>query len=704
MSVMRPQSETGIRTGVESSESHPAPIGNTPGALGRLAAGVRISRLVYPALLVVVAIGLSAAGVSGTSIGVLTATQLHGKPDPALLAGTPRPIRSDEWNVATPLIVAQSHHGYPRMTEDGIGEHDLSVLLDVPNTDWSTFFRPWDIPTLALDVEHGFAARWWLMSLILLLGAYLLLLALTDRTDIAILFSLGLWLSPFFHWWYLPIALEPVGMGMFALGAFLYSLRAPSTARRVAWLAVAAYSTVGFTLVFYPPFQIPTALVLGVVGISYVMGCWGELSLTWRRLVIDLGSMAVVIGATLLVFYVHSRSTIIAVNSTVYPGQRRVTGGDTSLMQLLSAPFGLSLARHGASLTSANTNQSEISSFVLLGPFVLLQLQRVRLREFTRRWRFLLAGTAVVFVVITIWYLVSLPPIVARILLLDRVPPGRALVGVGVAGILLMALFCAAEFENDDDVQPGPGRRRRSTADDRNRRLLTGALVCAGVAFGLYFWAGRGLMQADPALGLSLWKAGAVSAAVAVVVFLTSARRVILGGVALVLFGASISLPANPLYEGLGPLTSSPLLTSFTREASDAPDATHREWLSFAGSNIDDILIASGVPTLNAVDFYPNAKTWKILDPHDRYSSIWNRYANVYFSPAPTGSPPTLTLVQADVVSVSIDPCGSAAGQLGVGFVVSPTALTAPCLDLAVPGGGAGQRPYIYRRSSLGGR
>jgi len=192
MSVIYPHDEGQPQTDSAVPEHEASVTESARRGPGRLVWGLRASRLIYPALLVVAAIGLSTAGLSGTSIGVLTATQLHGKADPALVAGTPRAIRSDLKNVATPLIVGQSQHGYPRTTMDGIGPHDLSVILDIPNTDWSTLFRPWDIPALGLNVEHGFAARWWLMSLILLLCAYLLLLALTDRTDIAVIFSLAI--------------------------------------------------------------------------------------------------------------------------------------------------------------------------------------------------------------------------------------------------------------------------------------------------------------------------------------------------------------------------------------------------------------------------------------------------------------------------------------------------------------------------------
>ena len=68
-------------------------------------------------------------------------------------------------------------------------------------------------------------------------------------------------------------------------------------------------------------------------------------------------------------------------------------------------------------------------------------------------------GTATVFVVMTAWYLISLPPIVASLLLLDRVEAQRAILGVGLwLLIILMALFCASEFQNEDVPQPGSRR------------------------------------------------------------------------------------------------------------------------------------------------------------------------------------------------------------------------------------------------------
>jgi hypothetical protein len=684
-------------TGADGTDVRPAVHDAPPGGPVPWYRHERVPRLVFPIVLVLAWVVLTCIGLSGTSIGVVAAGTTGASHDGHLVAGTPRPIRSDEWNVATPLIVAQSHHGFSRYTVSGLGPHDLTVVLDIPNRDWSTAFRPWDVPMLLLDVTHGFAARWWAMSLVLLLGAYLLLLELTDRTDIAVLFSLGLWLSPFFHWWYESISLESVGMPMLGLAFLLWALRARTRPGRIACLLLSAYSFVGFVLVFYPPFQVPVGLVLGIIVGCEIFGRVRRGELGWRRLVVDVVVVGAATGAVCAAFLLHSESTIAAVTGTVYPGERRAAGGTTTLFQLFSAPFGVPLANHGLSLTG--TNQSEISSFLLLGPFALLQLFRIRLRDVGSRWRLLLVGAGAGFLLVTAWYLVSLPPLLAHFLLLDRSPPVRSIAGVGVGGFLLMALFCAAEVAPADGSGDATGRAARHQREFA-RRVATGAAVCGVLAFGMYFWAGRLFITTFPPLGMTLWGVALFSGAAAVVVWLTSARRVLAGGIALVVFGSVVSLVANPLYQGLGPLTSSPLLPVLHSVARHPADPADTVWVSYAPPPVNDVLLASGLDTLNSVDTYPNADVWKIFDPERRAAGIWNRYANLVFAPGAPGSSPVITLLAGDAVQVTFDPCGPEAARLHVGFVLSPAPVAGSCLHLEARPTVFRQPLYVYSRSS----
>src|SRR5579872_2052524 len=102
MSTAPPRPQRDISTGVRVSVTRRA-----ARVLHLLRERPRLTRWVFPAVLVVVTVGLSAAGVSGTSVGVLRSSTTPGAHDPSLIAGTPRPVRSDEWNVSTPLLVGQ---------------------------------------------------------------------------------------------------------------------------------------------------------------------------------------------------------------------------------------------------------------------------------------------------------------------------------------------------------------------------------------------------------------------------------------------------------------------------------------------------------------------------------------------------------------------------------------------------------------------
>ena len=128
---------------------------------------------------------------------------------------------------------------------------------------------------------------------------------------------------------------------------------------------------------------------------------------------------------------------------------------------------------------------------------------RTRLGDWGRRWRLLLIGASAGFLVVAAWYLVSLPPLLARVLLLDRTPAGRAIIGVDVGGFLLMALLCAAEVAPVDRSGEGTGRVPRLQREFLHR-IATGAAVCGILAFGLYFWAGRQFIVTFPGLGLNL--------------------------------------------------------------------------------------------------------------------------------------------------------------------------------------------------------
>ena len=635
---------------------------------------------IFPVTVVVLVLVLTGLGWSGSSIGVLEPNGQH------VIAGTPRGLRSDEWSVATPLIVAASHHGYSATSQASIGSHNMGVLLDVPTKTWPTIFRPWDYGFFVLGVTRGFAFRWWTLSAVLLLGAYGLILQLARKVGAAAAFAIALWASPFFHWWYLDLSFVSAGMAMAALAAFLAALDRRAGLGRNLLLLGCAYTLVSFVLVLYPPFQIPAAMVMIFVGVGDLLGrhrsCPGILRTAGRCLGVVLAGSLFVVAA----YYLANRAAIHLINGTVYPGRRQGTGGNPDLYQLLSAPYGWAIAAHGDSLTFSN--QSEISSFIPVAPFVCLQLLRLRFSALAPRARGHVAGALAALALLSVWFFIGLPGPIAALTGLDWVPGFRVIGGIGLAGLVLVAVFSTGLEVRDH--HRGVRSFRAGTVDSA---VAVGALTAATVAFGVTYLTGSLLESASPGLGIGSHTKLIAALAMGAVTFLLSAGFAVLGGCLLAIFGLIVSLPANPLYSGLAPLTSDAVTGVFR----SVPGSAGARWLSFTGPQVADELIASGLPTINGVSFYPDPAAWQVLDPTGSERHVWDRYARISFAAQPALLTPKLDLLGPDEIKITIDPCGSQLPRLGVHFAVSDSPMLEPCLTLVRTSTLLGMRVFIYR-------
>src|ERR1700693_1236818 len=62
--------------------------------------------------------------------------------DDGLVAGQPRPIRSDEWAVLTPFTQVAVLNGFQRFHASAIGTEDLRMVYSLPIFDWGIIFKP----------------------------------------------------------------------------------------------------------------------------------------------------------------------------------------------------------------------------------------------------------------------------------------------------------------------------------------------------------------------------------------------------------------------------------------------------------------------------------------------------------------------------------------------------------------------------------
>ena len=610
-----------------------------------------------PIVVAVAVVVLTALGVSGSSIG-----QMSTAPDAesSVIVGSPRAIRTDEWVVRTPLVLGQVERGFGVDAPVGVGEHDMSVLYDLPTTSWSTLFRPQLWGYFVLPAANGLAFEWWTIAAILVLGAYALVLALVRDWRWATVGAIALYASPFWHWWYLPGVLATTGWMLAGAAALLTAFSAKGRARW--WLAAGgagAFTCAAF--LFYPPFQIVLGLVVGSVVLGVVIARLRSGELGWRDIV---GPIAIVVAVPALVFgafVVQHGDVFRALADAAYPGRRVVDGGDGPSELLGSGWYGWAYVRDPDRMRGlVLANESEASSFLFLGlaAFLALPFLAGRGSRALRRWRWVLGLLGAALAVLSLHLLVGLPSIITRLTLLSRVPSRRVLIGLGVGSMLALVVI---------------GVIVERTTLSRARRIGIALAVSIPVALAALV-VGLRLRDAGAHVGTTGIVATVVVAGVIGIVY---ALRPLAGATLLAAIGLVLSMGANPLMRGIEPVRPAALLDAIHAAEAVAPDST---WLS-SRVDVTVVLTADGRPVLSGVNLYPNAAAWRVLDPSGGSEEIWNRYSNTLWVFDSAVTSPRFELLGDDLIRVTLAPCAPELAALGVGLLVSDAPLEGACLE-----------------------
>ncbi|MBE3144064.1 MAG: hypothetical protein IMZ61_09100 [Planctomycetes bacterium] len=628
-------------------------------------------------------------------MAVLTAFKLHGSSigiynlyfygggyrDPDLLYGQPRAIRSDEWRVSTPWTVSESQIHYASDNTLYLAGQNLT-LTDAPVANWSIAFEPQNWGFLVLPVEYAFSLRWWIRTFLLIVAGYLLLMELTNQNILAsVIGALAFWLTPYFQWWYSTSVLEVVFFGIFTFLFFLRTFRScnkPSLAINTLFFI---YFSICFALIFYPPFQIPTALFFGLVGIGVAVNRRSELTPARLRTLAVAAAVAVLaIGVLLAAYYLMNKDIISIMQHTVYPGSRHASGEHLPPLYLLTGFFNVQLLDDYKQVPEFLGNQSEAAGFfmfslVLLPVFLFRLIKSVLLKEKLD----LMLLFAVVFELLALSRAVfGLPSILGKVLLLDYVTGKRMLLALGLVNFFLI-IYYLYQFKFE---------------------LSLGFKIVAGLlSLGVFLTilrTGFFLRAGWPIFIQSGLKIFLIAAATGVLMALLLLRQRAAFLVLFLAFTLVTTYRVNPLYRGLDTLLSSDLAIALNQIR--AQDQQEGAWVVYDTLNLSNYLAANGVQVVNGSYYYPNLEFWRKFDPDSSYADIYNRYANVLFRPA-DGDAASFTLLQADVFSVDVNPCSTIMRDLDVQYYVFTQQVSYACLFHVNTVDFPNFPIYIYKRS-----
>ena len=348
---------------------------------------------------------------------------------------------------------------------------------------------------------------------------------------------------------------------------------------------------------------------------------------------------------------VSNWETITIIRNSDYPGQRFSSGGDQTIWHLFRGNV-LSIK---PPQEWWDYNPCEGAAFFLIFPLVVAALLRDWWR--TRKPpRALIYGISGYIAFLLIWNLIGFPELLARWTLMNRAPPFRTLIGLGIADIFLLSVYVAHRR------QLMPASRK-----DYVTPWIVGTLwITFHVALG---FKASGHFPNYP-LNTALI-GGLFAMALAPLLYL--APRLVLP--AIMIASILTTYHVNPLARGgttfiqENPLSQK--IRAIDQEAQK--QGCQPVWIAYGDAALPNLFRMIGSRALNGVHAYSQLELWKKLDPQGQFQPIYNRYAHVVFEVPSVPDDFKIHLIHNDSVAVCLHPDNPRFAALNVDYLL--------CLD-----------------------
>lgn len=623
----------------------------------------------FPGIIGIVFILLVSLGVSGSSINVYDKILQYAPGESSLIVGQPRTVRSDEWLVTTPFLVSQSRNDFATVNPDIANGQDMSVVVDVPYREWSVIFKPQNLGFFFLPLANALAFKWWFLAAILLIGVYsFVLLLMPGKHLFASMLAVFMLMNPFTQWWYQSITLLPIAYSLLGVVLACKIIMLQRTRSKILLSLLLYYVLSCFVFVMYPPFQIicaGIALVLFIAILKNLKEPIKKVLCSKTFILVLLSSLAAL--ASFALFAHQHRDVVQTIQNTVYPGNRTVPAGGMPIAEALSWPINYIVPGEGA-ITSFRNNQSEVSSYLFIGIFLIPVLIYHYFRSMRddkkvpRRDIWIFGAMLSILIGICLRAFAPIGNSLYDVLQLDGLLAQRLWIGIGIINLVLIAL-----------VLNLPSKRLSSAKDLLSiQSLATGLFSFVAVLSALLFVKSVYALERVgnlEVLAVSLFIAAIAALLVHQIIW---ARYI---GMSLLLFYALFtSLTVNPVYKGLGALADS-RLTQSIEEIAKTDDS---RWLA-TRSVLSPFIIAGGANSLSGVETYPQTKLWqKYFSGHEQ---VYNRYAHVVFSLDDTVQHPSIELIQADSYRITLSSCDSLLKQERVNYILDDSGSDFQCFQ-----------------------
>jgi len=562
-----------------------------------------------------------------------------------ILIGKAQGIRSDEWLVSTPFVLSQIEHGLPKSNLNiGTNDTPLIVHYNLPVYHFTSLFKPQNYGFFFLDKERGFSFAWNYKVFGLLLSTFLLIMVLTvNNFSLSIIGAFLVYLSSFNQWWFsIPLPDLIISFNMIIV-FFAYFINAKDIARVILYPLGIIYFFINFALILYPPFQITLGyLALFLMGILLFEYYTKKIYINVTSKIIMTIISLIILGLIFYMYYTDIRDVAKIIMQTDYPGNRKLSGGGMTMAHYFSGYYDFFYS--SSRFPQSYGNVCESSNFFLIFPFIapllFASIFKKHLKVDYKIWILMLY-----ILVISIWVFWGFPEYIAHITLFEKVQPNRALLGIGIANIILTILFI-------------------NWLQKKDTYSYYGLEYYIFIFFSLFilgkFMQTTNLFYSDVKILIS----SLIFTLIAYGIFNNKFKLFVVLLILILIPGFFV----NPVAYGMPQFKNKEL-----SEFINSNNFEQKQWLAYDNIVIPMYLKALGLEVINGVNFIPNFERLNILDPKEKNKSIYNRYAHIEVKPLFGDINSTIfKLKSPDNYEISIHPCNAKIKLLDVKYFIFP--------------------------------
>lgn len=517
----------------------------------------------------------------------------------SLIVGKSRAIRSDEWLVHAPYYMSQSYNDFEKKSDMvSLEGQDMIIGYNAPVADITLIAKPFTWGYVLLGNEYGLSWYWCSKLILLILVSFEACMIITRKNKkVSLLGAIMVAFSPAVQWWFVPHIVDVFFWGL-AVFVLAYHFFTSEKWQRILYMVLLPLAVITFVLALFPSLQISIGLLMLTLFIVCLIRDKKEITFKkkdiWRIVVMAIFALGV-LGYTIWT----SKDAIATLYSTVYPGKRVSLGGGEGFKALFADLTSFTLPYKDITYL----NNCEVSTFIQFAP-VFLMLYATIWKKMKKDKNMIIGNALLIcIIVMSAFMLVGFPELLAKLTGFSYIDSFRMKLAYGLAATLFTVW--------------GVDMIMRKQIFSKKQILITTAIY--GICYIMFI--------GSQELSYLSWKVYLVEIAglVGLVYLMLSGRqKLFLVGVTAVVLIAGATV--NPIAIGTKAVFGHPLEQKI-REISD--DKEDEYWLAVGDNRMAQLGIANGAKMLNAVNFYPDYKKWRLIDEDGKSDEIYNRYAHI---------------------------------------------------------------------------